>query len=350
MARALELAARGDHRTSPNPMVGSVVLDAGGALAGEGYHERPGSPHGEAAALAAAGPRARGGTVYVTLEPCSFTGRTPPCADALVAAGVRRVVIAMEDPDARVRGRGIARLREAGIEVLVGPGADEALRVNEYYVHHRRTGRPFVTLKWGMSLDGRVATAAGESRWITGAEARRHVHQQRHRHDAILVGVNTVLADDPRLTTRLEEKPDARSPLRVILDRGLRTPPTAAALPALVFTSSDAPAEPRRALEAAGAEVLPLGTDPGAVLDELGRRGILSLLVEGGPQVHWSFAPLGDRVLAYVAPVLLGGAESPGPLAGPGFDLAAALRLEGLTARQLGSDILLEGDVHRDHH
>lgn len=333
MARALELAARADYRTSPNPMVGSVVLDSRGALAGEGYHERAGAPHGEAAALAAAGERARDGTVYVTLEPCTFAGRTPPCADALIAAGVRRVVVAMEDPDPRVRGRGVERLREAGIEVIAGVGAAAAERLNEFYVRQRLTGRPFVALKWAMTIDGRTATEPGEPRWITGSEARRHVHELRHRYDAILVGVNTVLADDPRLTTRLEDRADTRSPLRVVLDRHLRTPPTAAVLPALIFSSAAGSTAAREALEAAGAEVIASSTDPAAVLDELGRRGMLSLLVEGGPQVHRSFAPFADRVLAYVAPAF-GGDR----------------RLARFDARRLGGDILLEGDVHRDHH
>jgi len=333
MARALELAARADYRTSPNPMVGSVVLDAGGALAGEGFHAEAGTPHAEAAALAAAGPRARGGTVYVTLEPCTFAGRTPPCADALIAAGVSRVVVAMEDPDARVRGRGIERLREAGIEVLVGPGGAAAAKLNEFYVRHRQSGRPFVALKWAMTVDGRMVTEPGEPLWITGPEARRHVHELRHCYDAILVGVGTVLADDPRLTTRIEGRPDARDPLRVVLDGRLRTPTTAKVLPALIFSAPEASADARARLEAAGAEVLSGGTEPGTVLDELGRRGILSLLVEGGPRIHQSFAPHADRILAYVAPAL-----------------GSQLRLFGFNARPYGDDILLEGDVHGDRH
>ena len=348
MTRALELAGRGDYHTSPNPMVGAVVVDEAGSFAGEGFHERPGAPHGEAAALEAAGARARGGTVYVTLEPCSFAGRTPPCADALIAAGVRRVVVAMEDPDPRVRGRGLARLREAGIEVVVGPGMDQARRLNEFYVKHRETGRPFVTLKWAMSLDGRIATAGGESQWISGPQARAHVHGLRHRYDAILVGVNTVLADDPRLTTRIEGRPDARNPARIVLDRGLRTPVEAAVLPATIFTAPGPEADRVLALEQAGAEVLPVGTDPADVLDELGRRDLLSLMVEGGSEVLWSYVPFADRVLAYVAPFVLGGRSARPAVGGDGFDLAGAIRLEGLAATAVGPDILLEGDVHRD--
>jgi diaminohydroxyphosphoribosylaminopyrimidine deaminase/5-amino-6-(5-phosphoribosylamino)uracil reductase len=231
-----------------------------------------------------------------------------------------------------VRGRGVARLRQAGIDVTVGIGAAEAAKLNEFYVHHRHTGRPFVALKWAMTVDGRMVTEPDEPRWITGPQARRHVHELRHRYDAILVGAGTVLADDPRLTTRLEDRPDARNPVRVVLDRRLRTPVTAAVLPALIFTAPDAPPDARARLEASGAEVAAVGTDPAAVLEELGRRGILSVLVEGGPAIHRSFAEHADRVLAYVA-----------------SGLAGRVALDALSARQYGDDMLLEGDVHRDH-
>ena len=331
MKRALELAARADHRVSPNPMVGSVVLDERGDLAGEGFHERYGGPHAEVNALRAAGERARGGTAYVSLEPHGFhSAHSEPCTVALIQAGVRHVVVAMEDPDPRVRGDGVAQLRTAGIEVTEGVLEPEARRLNRFYVKHRETGRPFVTLKWAMSLDGVTSTGPGQPRWITGAPARRHVHRLRHEHDAIVVGVNTILADDPQLTTRLEDLPDARNPVRVVLDRRLRTPAGAKVLPALVFTKpdhdpADAPAR---------AELIPIGTDPETVLDELGRRQLLSVLVEGGAQVLASFAPFADAVAAYVAPSLLGGGS------------AVSLDAPGVTA--LGDDILIEADVHRD--
>ena len=349
MSRALELAARAGRRASPNPMVGAVVLDAGGELAGEGFYEGYGSAHAEVAALRQAGERARGGTAYVTLEPHGFQGpHSAPCTDALIRGGVARLVAAMEDPDRRVSGDGFAQLRAAGIEVSVGVLEAEARRLNRFYVKQRATGRPFVTLKWAMSLDGRIATAAGESRWITGEAARAHAHRLRHEHDAILVGVNTVLADDPRLTVRLPDLPDARDPLRVVLDRRLRTPPDAKVLPALVFTARDAPAEARRRLEAAGAEVIATGTDPDQVLPELGRRELLSLLVEGGAEVLGSLSPHADAVACYVAPLLLGGRSARGAIGGGGFSLGAALRVEEPRLSRLGDDILIEADVHRN--
>ncbi|MGH7698376.1 MAG: bifunctional diaminohydroxyphosphoribosylaminopyrimidine deaminase/5-amino-6-(5-phosphoribosylamino)uracil reductase RibD, partial [Candidatus Dormibacteria bacterium] len=229
MRRALELAGQADYRTSPNPMVGAVVLDRWGALAGEGFHRRPGLPHAEAEALAAAGERAKGGTLVVNLEPCSHHARTPPCADAVVRAGVRRVVAAMVDPNPEVDGAGLERIMEAGIEVAVGACEGEARRLNSFFIHHARTRRPFVSAKFAASLDGKIATASGQSRWISGPESRRYTHRLRHIHDAIMVGVNTVLADDPRLTARdLPEgdpaaaPPGPRQPLRVVLDSALR--------------------------------------------------------------------------------------------------------------------------------
>jgi diaminohydroxyphosphoribosylaminopyrimidine deaminase / 5-amino-6-(5-phosphoribosylamino)uracil reductase len=320
MARALELAARGDHQTSPNPMVGAVVLDAHGELAGEGYHRGPGTPHAEVAALTQAGPRARGGTIYVTLEPHSFHGaHTPPCTDAIVASGIVRVVSAMTDPDERARGRGYDVLLEHGIDVVEDVLGGEAAKLNEHYVKHRTTGRPFVTLKWAMGLDGHTTTGPGEDRWITREQARAHAHELRRLHDAILVGVNTVLTDDPLLTTRLPDRPDARSPLRVVLDRRLRTPAGARVLPALVFTDPGAGGALERA------EVVRSGTDPETVLDELGRRGIISVLIEGGAQVHASFAPYADALAVYVGTRLI---DEP-------------------RIQRLGPDILIEGDVHR---
>ena len=345
MARALELARAADHRTSPNPMVGAVVLDARGELAGEGYHQRAGTPHAEAHALRAAGARARGGTVYVTLEPCSHRGRTPPCADALIAAGVRRVVVAMEDPDARNRGRGIDRLRAAGIEVVVGERAAEARRLNEMFVTHRTLGRPFVTLKWAMTLDGRIATAAGDSRWVSGEASRAHAHRLRHVHDAILIGVGTVLADDPELTAR--HAPDARQPLRVVLDSRLRTPASARLVgPNTAFYTT---AEGGEELRSRGAEVVRL---PGrarrvplkGVLADLAERGILGVLVEGGAEVHGSFLRyrLFDRVVVYVAPKLVGGTRAPGPTRGRGIAaMAEALRLEIEEVARAGEDVVL---------
>jgi diaminohydroxyphosphoribosylaminopyrimidine deaminase/5-amino-6-(5-phosphoribosylamino)uracil reductase len=351
-ARAIELARLADHRTSPNPMVGAVVLDRAGRLAGEGYHHLQGRPHAEQEALTAAGEAARGGTLYVNLEPCTHAHRTPSCADAIIDSGVTRVVASMLDPDSRVRGAGIARLRAAGIATSVGMLEEAAQRLNEFYVKHRSTGRPFVTAKYAMSLDGKIATRTGESRWITGEASRRHAHRLRHEHDAILVGVNTVLRDDPELSTRLGV-PDPRQPLRIVLDSRLRTPPSARVLGARTMIATT------REGKVAGAEVLslPAGDDQrvnlGALLDELGRRRILSVLVEGGGATHASFLEAGlvDKVYAYIAPTVIGGGAAPGPVGGQGVArLSDALRLHHTELEQLDEDYLVSGyvDVHRD--
>jgi diaminohydroxyphosphoribosylaminopyrimidine deaminase/5-amino-6-(5-phosphoribosylamino)uracil reductase len=352
MARAIELARQADFRTSPNPMVGAVVLDAAGALAGEGYHRRAGTPHAEQEALDAAGERARGGTLYVNLEPCSHAHRDPACAQAVVSAGVRRVVVSMVDPDPRVHGDGIKMLEAAGVETAVGALSDQARRLNEFYVKHRLTGRPFVTAKFAMSLDGKIATRTGESRWISGVESRAHGHLLRHAHDAILVGIGTVLADDPQLTARVDGL-DARQPLRVVLDSRLRTPPNAKVVGPNTLIAAT------RAGKVGQAETMVLsGTDDGRValgplLDELGRLGILSLLVEGGAEVHASFFAEGlvDKVQAYIAPIVIGGRDAPGPIGGEGAArLRDAVRLTSLETKGIGDDLSITGyvDVHRD--
>jgi len=350
-ARALELALQADYRTSPNPMVGAVVVDAAGLMAGEGFHRQAGEPHAEQEALAAAGERARDGTLYVNLEPCPHAHRTPSCAQAVIAAGVIRVVVSMADPDERVRGAGLRMLETAGIETTVGLLEDRARRLNEFYIKHRLTGLPFVTAKFAMSLDGKIATRSGESRWITGEEARAHAHRLRHAHDAILVGVNTVIADDPELTARADG--DSRQPLRVVLDSQLRIRQSAKVVGANTLIATT------RAGRVGAAEVLrlPVAADGRvslpALLDELGKRGTLSLLVEGGAEVHASFfaAGLVDKVYAYVAPTLIGGREAPGPLGGDGVErLAAAIHLNDLDFVRLGDDLAITGyvDVHRD--
>ena len=350
-ARALELALRGDYRTSPNPMVGAVILDSAGTLAGEGFHHRAGAPHAEQEALLMAGDLASGGTLYVNLEPCA-SHRTPSCADLIIEAGLKRAVISMSDPDARVHGAGVEKLRAAGIETVVGVHKDRATRLNEFYIKHRLTGRPFVSSKFGMSLDGKIATRTGESHWITSDESRLHGHRLRQIHDAILVGVNTVIADDPELTTRLEVE-DARQPLRVVLDSQLRL-----RMSAKVVGSNTLIATTRSGRMGAAEVVKFPATRDGRValeplLDELGRRGIISLLVEGGSEVHASFFAQGlvDKVHAYIAPRLIGGREAPAPLGGPGVErLAEAISLRELDATRLGADILITGyvDVHRD--
>ena len=333
-------------------MVGAVVIDATGLLAGEGFHRQAGEPHAEADALAAAGDRARDGTLYVNLEPCAHAHRAPSCAQAIIDAGVARVVISMTDPDERVRGAGLRMLESVGIQTTVGVLEERAQRLNEFYVKHRLTGRPFVTAKFAMSLDGKIATRSGQSRWITGGEARDHAHRLRHAHDAILVGINTVIADDPELTVRVEGD-DLRHPLRVVLDSQLRIRQSARVVGANTLIATT------RSGRVGGAEVLRLpAADDGrvslpALLDELGKRGTLSVLVEGGAEVHGSFFADGlvDKVYAYVAPRLIGGSEAPGPLGGYGVDkLAASTLLNDLDFVRLGEDFLITGyvDVHRD--
>lgn len=349
-ARALELAQRADFRTSPNPMVGAVVLDKDGQLAGEGFHLGPGTPHAEEAALAQAGDRARGSTIYVNLEPCIHGHRNPSCVDAVIAAGVYRVVVSMQDPDARVRGAGIKALETAGVRTEVGIQEDRAKRLNEFYIKHRETGRPFVTAKFAMSLDGKIATHTGESRWITGEQAHQHGHRLRHQHDAILVGINTVIADDPELTARLDGE-DIRQPLRVVLDSQLRIRPSARVVGPNTLIASTKPG--RVGL----AEVVQLpATEEGRVnledlLDELGKRNILSVLVEGGGEVHASMfeADLVDKLYAYVAPKLIGGRGAPGPLGGRGIArLDEATSLGDVDVTRIGDDFLISGYVHRN--
>jgi diaminohydroxyphosphoribosylaminopyrimidine deaminase/5-amino-6-(5-phosphoribosylamino)uracil reductase len=351
-ARAIELAARADYRTSPNPMVGAVLLDADGHLAGEGYHRGAGQPHAEEEALAAGGERARGGSLYVNLEPCAHEHRTPSCAQAVIEAGVRRVVVSMIDPDERVRGAGVRMLKAAGVETAVGIHEERARRLNEFYVKQRLTGRPFVTAKFAMSLDGKIATRTGESRWITGDEARAHGHRLRHQHDAIIVGINTVIADDPELTVRLDGE-DMRQPLRVVVDSQLRIRQSARVVGANTLIATT------RAGRVGAAEVLrlPAAADDRvsltALLDELGKRKLLSLLVEGGGELHAAFFAQGlvDKVYAYVAPRLVGGRAALGPVGGRGVDrLEDAIRLRDIDFARLGDDLMISGyvDVHRD--
>jgi diaminohydroxyphosphoribosylaminopyrimidine deaminase / 5-amino-6-(5-phosphoribosylamino)uracil reductase len=349
LRQALRLAARGRYRTSPNPNVGAVLVRDGEIL-GSGWHRQVGGPHAEVEALRAAGAHSedasRGATLFVTLEPCAHHGRTPPCADAVIAAGIVRVVACHRDPDPRVSGQGFAKLREAGIAIESGFLVEEAVKLNLAFLIAATLRRPAVTLKWAMSLDGRIATATGESQWISSPRGRRWALELREEHDAILVGSGTLLADDPRLDRRLGLA--AGPNLRAVLDRRLRTPPTARlfAVPgaALIYTESD-DWEKRTALQAAGAEVVRLpSVEPTAVLADLYARGVKSLLVEGGGEVLASFAASGcyDQVKVDCAPLLIGGKTAPGPLGGEGFaKLASAARLEGLEARERGGDLIL---------
>ena len=360
MRRALDLAALGLGRVEPNPMVGAVVVQ-GDEVVGEGYHARYGGPHAEVVALGNAGPKARGAELFVTLEPCCHHGKTPPCTGAILAAGVRRVVAAVADPFPEVSGRGLAALREAGLEVVVGMGELRARRLNAAFFKRQRTGLPLVIAKWAMTLDGRLAAADGSSRWISSEESRRRVHEVRRISDAVLVGSGTAVADEPSLTVRhVEPLPERGQPTRVIMDSGLaidaaREPARSAAeVPVIVYTSEDALAgrgNRADALRRAGCDLVAVprveaGLSPEAVVQDLGRRGMSRILVEGGARILGSFfaAGLVDRVMIFMAPRLLGSADALGPVAGPnGLTLADALDVADLTCERVGPDVLIQG-------
>jgi diaminohydroxyphosphoribosylaminopyrimidine deaminase/5-amino-6-(5-phosphoribosylamino)uracil reductase len=360
MGVALELARSCDYATSPNPMVGAVVV-RDGEIVGRGRTAPAGGPHAEVTALREAGDAALGATLVVSLEPCCHHGRTPPCTEAVVAAGIARCVAAVADPNPQVSGGGLESLRQAGIEVTVGVEAKSAGLLNEQYFRWVTAGLPFVTAKFAASLDGRIATASGESRWITGDAARRLGHLLRHRHDAVLVGVGTVLSDDPELSARLEGTV-ARQPLRVVLDSRLSMPPTARVLGSdgrcLVATTDAASAPARRGLEAAGARVVAFapaadGRVPlGALLKLLAEEERISVLVEGGSRVHGTVfdQQLADRVVAFIAPRVVGGEGAPSAVSGRGVArLADALPLTGVTVERAGDDIVVNGYCERHH-
>jgi diaminohydroxyphosphoribosylaminopyrimidine deaminase/5-amino-6-(5-phosphoribosylamino)uracil reductase len=363
MQRALALAGKALGRTSPNPAVGAVLVRDGIAV-GEGWTAPPGGPHAEISALRQAGARARGATLYVTLEPCAHFGRTPPCVDALIAAGIQRAVIAIPDPFPGVSGHGLARLEQTGIAVTLGVEADAAVALNAGFLTRVLQGRPTVTAKYAMTLDGRIATHTGHSRWITGSEARQEAHRLRDSHDAILVGLGTVLSDDPLLTTRLPDDECGDSgphhPLRVVLDSRARMPLAAAMLrpetpgTTLIVTTEQSPHDAIAALRATGADVVHLPAHDGridlrALLRLLAGRGVNSVLIEGGATVLGAFfdADLIDRLITFVAPVIAGGAAAPGPRGGPGrATWHAAPRLRDVEMRTFGTDFMLSGRLH----
>ena len=355
MGRALALAEQGRGCVEPNPMVGAVVV-RDGRIGGEGWHERFGEAHAEVNAIAdAGGPEAcRGATLYVTLEPCSHHGKTPPCADAVVAAGFAKAVVAMVDPFPANQGRGIERLRAAGIEVEVGLLEAEARRLNAPFVKLVTKGRPFVIAKWAMTLDGKIATRTGDSRWVSSPVSRRLVHEIRGEVDAVLVGISTALADDPLLTAR---PPGPRTATRIVADSRARLSPasqlvaTARDVPLLLAVTDAAPEARCDTLERAGVEILRLPadeegrTDLRALMDELGRRRMTNVLMEGGGELFASAlgAGLADKLLVFVAPKLVGGRDAPSPVAGPGVArMAEAIPARDWSARSIGDEILIE--------
>ena len=355
MRRALALALEAAGSTSPNPPVGAVAMK-GGQIVGEGHTQPAGQAHAEVVALRRAGARARGASLFVTLEPCSHHGRTPPCTDAVIRAGVSEVVAAVVDPNPLVGGRGLEALRAAGISVAVGDGEDEAAEIIAPHAKFIRTGLPLVTAKFAMSLDGKIATRTGDSKWITSAESRRYVHELRRRSDAIMVGIGTALADDPQLTARdADDTPLPRQPLRVVVDSKGRLPSDAAMLrqpgDTLVVMASEV-AVARTRLEGAGASVVAAGgngggrVELGAVMAELGRREVTSVFVEGGGELLGSLFDDGlvDRVIGFVAPVIIGGTDALSPVGGAGAArMGDAVRLSGARVMRFGGDVAVVG-------
>lgn len=353
MARALELAAEGVARVSPGPLVGCVIV-ASGEIVGEGFYVYEDVKHAETLALEQAGAKAKGATAYVSLEPHAHHGRTHPCTDALIAAGIRRVVAPIDDPNPKVSGRGFEHLRLAGIEVCSGLMAREASRLNEKYLHFTKTGRPFVHLKMATSLDGKIATRTGDSRWITGAAARTRVHQLRHEYDAILVGAGTAVSDNPLLTDR-SGRPRRRPLARVVLDESLQLSTeselarTAEQAPVVVFAGAGSDKTKIAALESQRVEVVldpSNGRDLLSVLEQLGRRELQSVLVEGGASIAGNLleADLVNKVTFFMAPLIVGGRESPTAVGGKGVDrINDALRLVDVDVVQRGSDFEITG-------
>lgn len=350
MARALELAARGVGQVSPGPLVGCVIVSSAGEVVGEGFYIFEQIKHAETIALDLAGDKARGGTAYVSLEPHAHHGRTAPCTDALIAAGIKRVVAPIEDLNPKVSGKGFSHLRAAGINVQTGLMRDQATQVNEAYLHYMSTGLPFVHLKLAASLDGKIATRTGDARWITGPESRARAHELRHEYDAILVGAGTVAADDPLLSDR-SGLPRRRTLVRVVLDNALRL----AAKSQLAQTTSEAPLivfgnenlDQAATLRSQGVEIVNSARgDLRAVLKELGSRSLQSVLVEGGATIAGEFLEAGlvNKVTFFIAPKIIGGTSAPSAIGGAGIEkISEAVELERIRVAQRGHDIEFTG-------
>lgn len=362
MKIALELAKTAKGKTNPNPMVGAVIVKDG-VIVGSGLHRKAGEPHAEVHAFQMAGEHAKGATLYVTLEPCSHYGKTPPCANLVKSSGVRRVVVATKDPNPQVAGRGIQIIKDAGIEVEVGVLEEEARRLNERFIHNMQTKRPFVISKFAMTLDGKIATHTGHSKWISGEQSRLSVHYLRNEVDAILVGIGTVLADNPSLTTRIPGV-KGKNPIRVILDRNLRIPLDANVLntdiaDTIIVTSTNA--DPMKIAELEKRNVTMIyctsvdeGLDLREVMEELYKRNIMDVLLEGGSEINTSFLRAGliDKFIVYIAPKVLGGRNSKTPFTGPDVDLIdESFPIEFDSVEKSGEDLCMiaypkKGDLH----
>jgi diaminohydroxyphosphoribosylaminopyrimidine deaminase/5-amino-6-(5-phosphoribosylamino)uracil reductase len=355
MKEALKLARKARGRTSPNPMVGALVVK-GDKIVGKGFHPAAGKPHAEIYALREAGEQARQATMYLTLEPCNHHGRTPPCTEAIIAAGINKVFVGMEDPNPKVAGKGIARLREAGIDTVSGILEDKCLQLNEAYIKYITTNTPFVTLKIAASMDGRIATHTGHSHWITNEESRRYVHQLRDETDAILIGIGTLLQDNPKLTTRLPQK-KGRNPYRIIVDSRLRTPQYAnifgedAREKLILATSCENHSELKvyrdrvyRLLQIPANDLGQL--DLNILMKKLAKLEIMSLLIEGGSEISGSSIDAGivDKICFFFAPLLIGGRGSTGMMGGRGIDfIPEAKRVKNLKIKRFGTDFCIEG-------
>jgi diaminohydroxyphosphoribosylaminopyrimidine deaminase/5-amino-6-(5-phosphoribosylamino)uracil reductase len=357
MRRALQLAALARGRTSPNPMVGAVVV-RDGMIIGEGWHHRAGTPHAEIHALSEAGELARGATIYVTLEPCSHFGRTGPCADAIIKAGLKKAVVAMTDPNPLVSGNGLRRLQEHGIEVIDGVLAKEAAKLNEAFIKWISVKMPFGVLKTAMTLDGKIASFTGQSKWITDVPARQYVHSLRNTYDGILTGIGTVLADNPELTVRYMA--DGRNPIRIIVDSRGRIPLDAKVItdglaPTIIAVTKAASEDKIRALEAVGAEVLIVPDLGGkvnihALFKSLAEKNITSVLIEAGAEINAAClkANVVDKLYWFIAPKIIGGKSAPSPVSGEGIkEMSKALELEDFAQHTVGNDILINAYVKR---
>lgn len=357
MYHALELANRARGRTSPNPMVGAVI-EKNGEIVGKGYHKKTGTPHAEVHSIRDAGEQAKGSTMYVTLEPCCHWGRTPPCTKAIIEAGIKSVVVAMFDPNPRVSGKGIAELQEHGIDVQVGLLESEAEKLNEAYIKYVKTGLPFVIMKTAMSLDGKIATVSGDSKWISSKKSRKRVHEIRDSVDAICVGINTVLRDNPRLTTRLSNR-ECKDATRIVLDSKARIPLDARILhldslaPTIIATTENASAEKLEQIKSTGAEVIVIPAfenrvDLSLLIKLLGKRNMLSVLIEGGGEINASALNFGvvDKVMYFIAPKIVGGLTAPSPVGGKGVDrICDAIKLCNIEMSKIGDDFLIEGYI-----
>lgn len=356
MGLALRLARKGLGTASPNPLVGAVVV-RGNRVVGRGFHRRAGEPHAEVLALQEAGEQARGATLYVTLEPCNHFGRTPPCTEAVLKAGIRRAVVGMKDPNPRVVGGGIRRLRRAGIAVEVGGLAQACRDLNAPFCKYVTARMPFVTLKGALTLDGKIATASGDSRWVTSPGSREEVHRLREAADAVMIGIGTALKDDPLLNVRLSRREPKRQPLRIVVDSRLRIPSTsqlvrtASRYPTLIATTGAASPSKIRRLERKGAEVWVLPRTRrgkvrlGVLMKRLGERGVLSILLEGGAELNAAAVREGlvDRFLFFFAPKIAGGAKALGMIGGEGVRrMGEAMPLELVRTRRIGPDLLVE--------